>query len=242
MNGYVVTGASRGLGAALTAQLLRDGGRVVAVARDCSALPEHPQLITLDADLADSSLLPLLLERALAALGDCDSLTLINNAGTVQPIAQVGAYPPGAAEQAIALNLTAPLLLCDAFVAHSAGHGGVRRVLNISSGAAANPYPGWSVYCASKAGVDHFTRTLAAEQQGAAKPLLAVSLYPGVIDTSMQGEIRAADPAQFPHKPRFDALKADGQLTSPAAAAAAIVTYLHSAAFGSVPVLDIRQL
>jgi len=67
VNGYVVTGASRGLGAALTAQLLRDGGRVVAVARDCSALPEHPQLITLDADLADSSLLPLLLERALVA-------------------------------------------------------------------------------------------------------------------------------------------------------------------------------
>ena len=242
MNGYLVTGASRGLGAALVAQLLADGGRVVAIARDCSPLPAHPQLTTIDADLADSPLLPLLAERALAQLAGCHSLTLINNAGTVQPITSVGSFADGAAEQALALNLTAPVVLCNAFVAHSAGFAGMRRVLNISSGAAATPYPGWAVYCASKAGLDHFTRTLAVEQQTAANPVLAVSLYPGVVDTGMQSEIRAADPAHFPNLPRFTALKADGQLTQPADCAAAICRYLASPAFGSQPVVDIRQL
>lgn len=242
MNAYIVTGASRGLGAALVAQLLAQGGQVFAIARDTGSLPAHAQLMTLDADLADSSLLPLLMQRALAALGTADSITLINNAGTVQPIAQVGAYPAGEAERAIALNLTAPLLLCDAFIAHSHHHHGLRRVLNISSGAAATPYAGWSVYCASKAGIDHFTRTLAVEQAATVNPVRAVSLYPGVIDTTMQSEIRAADVAQFPGKARFDALKADGQLSTPAAAASAIISYLHSSAFGSVPVMDIRQL
>lgn len=242
MNGHIVTGASRGLGAALVARLLADGGRVVAIARDCSTLPAHPLLATIDADLADSHLLPLLAERALAQLAGCSSLTLINNAGTVQPIASVGSYPDGEAALALALNLTAPVVLCDAFLRHTADFSGQRRVLNISSGAAANPYPGWSVYCASKAGLDHFTRTLAVEQQAVANPVLAVSLYPGVVDTGMQGEIRAADPAHFPNLPRFTALKAEGQLTAPADCAAAICRYLASPAFGSQPVADIRQL
>ena len=242
MNGYIVTGASRGLGAALVAQLLADGGHVVAIARDCSQLPAHPQLATIDADLADSHLLPLLAERALAQLASCSSLTLINNAGTVQPIASIGSFADGVAEQALALNLTAPIVLCNAFVAHTAGFGGQRRVLNISSGAAANAYPGWAVYCASKAGLDHFTRTLALEQQTAANPVLAVSLYPGVVDTGMQGEIRAADPAHFPNLPRFAALKAEGQLTQPADCAAAICRYLHGNNFGQQAVADIRLL
>ncbi|MGL6045588.1 MAG: SDR family NAD(P)-dependent oxidoreductase, partial [Vogesella sp.] len=191
---------------------------------------------------ADSHLLPLLAERALAQLASCASLTLINNAGTVQPIASVGSFADGVAEQALALNLTAPVVLCNAFVAHTAGFGGQRRVLNISSGAAANAYPGWAVYCASKAGLDHFTRTLALEQQAAANPVLAVSLYPGVVDTGMQGEIRAADPAHFPNLPRFTALKTEGQLTQPADCAAAICRYLHSAGFGQQAVADIRLL
>ncbi|SCK23410.1 SDR family NAD(P)-dependent oxidoreductase [Vogesella sp. LIG4] len=241
MKAAIVTGASRGLGAALSAQLLADGYRVAAIARDCGSLPQHPQLITLDADLADSQLLPLIMERALAALGSCASYTLINNAGTVQPIASADALPDAATLQAVALNLSAPMLLCSHFLAHTPASS-QRRIINISSGAAANPYPGWAVYCATKAGLDHFTRTLAVEQAAREVPALAVSLYPGVIDTGMQAEIRSADPSAFPGRPRFEALKADGELTTPEAAAARIVGYLDSPAFGSQSVLDIRQL
>lgn len=241
MNGYLITGASRGLGAELVAQALAAGSRVVAIARDCSTLLEHPQLITLEADLADSSLLPLIAERALAALAGCDSLTLINNAGSVQPIASVGSYPDGSAETALSLNLIAPVLLCNAFIALTQGFGGVRRILNISSGAAANALPGWSVYCAGKAGLDHFTRALVLEQQAAAKPVLAVSLYPGVIDTGMQSEIRSADPAHFPNLPRFTAMKQDGALSTASATAGDILAYLAKAEFGSQSVDDIRN-
>lgn len=241
MHGTIITGASRGLGAALVARWLAAGCRVVAIARDCSALPEHPQLATLDADLADSLLLPLIMERALSALGDCSQLSLINNAGSVQPIALAGQLPDEAVLHAIALNLTAPILLSNAFIAQT-GHCTTRRLLNISSGAAVNPYPGWSVYGTTKAGLDHFTRTLVAEQAHAANPVRAVSLYPGVIDTAMQADIRAADPAQFPNLPRFTALKAEGQLTAPADCADAIWQWLNTDTFDQAPVADLRHL
>lgn len=241
MNGYIVTGASRGLGAALVAQLLAHGGSVVAIARDCAALPAHDRLSRIDADLCEHAQLPALMARALALLGPCDSLTLINNAGTVTPIALVGACPDADISQAVALNLTAPMVLGNAFVALSSACR-TRRLLCISSGAAAKPYPGWSVYCATKAGLDHYVRTLAAEQALEAQPLAAVSLYPGVIDTGMQAQIRASDSRQFPQKARFDALKAERQLSSPQAAASAICDYLLSPAFGREAVVDIRTL
>ena len=70
--------------------------------------------------------------------------------------------------------------------------GVARRVVNISSGAASSPYAGWSVYCASKAGLDHFTRCVGLEQRGQAFPVTCIALAPGVIDTGMQEVIRAS--------------------------------------------------
>jgi NADP-dependent 3-hydroxy acid dehydrogenase YdfG len=114
------------------------------------------------------------------------------------------------------------------------------RILNISSGAAVTAYPGWSVYGGTKAGLDHFSRTVAAEQTGNA--VKVVSLYPGVIDTGMQETIRHSDPELFPNKERFDKLKSEGQLATPEATARRVLDYLNSAAFGSEAVVDVRSL
>lgn len=246
-HGILLTGASRGLGAALARTLATKDSDLVCIARQSDetlTLPEGARLAWVQADLADSALLELVAERALAALGagPFATLTLINNAGIVAPIAPCGHYPQGGVEHALALNTLAPMLLCNAFLAWAAGRGAQVRILNISSGAAASAIAGWSVYGASKAALDHFSRCVAAEQaclQGGAR---VVSLYPGVIDTAMQGEIRAADIGHFPSRARFDALKADGALSTPEAVAQRIAAFLDSPAFGSEPVADIRKL
>lgn len=248
MHGVILTGASRGLGLALTHALLVGGAKVIALSRTTSfeltrlaeAYPQH--LTTLLGDLAESDKVAQLGKEAFAALGKgpFTSLTLINNAGVVTPVAPAGAYPPAEATRAVQINLLAPILLTDAFLKASANLAEPRRVLNISSGAAVTAYPGWSVYGSTKAGLDHFTRTVAEEQH--ANGVKIVSLYPGVIDTGMQETIRESDPALFPNKPRFDSLKADGLLSSPEITAKRILDYLDSAAFGTEPVVDIRNV
>ncbi|MGQ3198153.1 MAG: SDR family NAD(P)-dependent oxidoreductase, partial [Hydrogenophaga sp.] len=68
-----------------------------------------------------------------------------------------------------------------------------------------------------------------------------VSLAPGVIDTDMQSQLRAGDSAAFPDLERFVELKRQGQLTSPAEAAARVLAWLERPDFGTQPVADVRD-
>jgi hypothetical protein len=248
MHGVILTGASRGLGLALTHALLADGAKVVAISRSTSfeltrladSYPEHLQHIL--ADLADSESLPDLVREAVEELGrgPFTQLTLINNAGMVTPIAQAGNYEPEEVSRAVTVNLLAPIMFTDGFLRLTDHMKVPRRVINLSSGAAITPYPGWGVYGSTKAAIDQFSRTLAVEQ--AQYDVKVVAIYPGVVDTGMQDQIRASDPAQFPNKSRFDELKAQGQLTPPDQAARQILDYLASPAFGSEAVVDVRKL
>uniref|UniRef100_UPI003C77E626 SDR family NAD(P)-dependent oxidoreductase n=1 Tax=Escherichia coli TaxID=562 RepID=UPI003C77E626 len=81
--------------------------------------------------------------------------------------------------------LEAPLLLTGAFLRGTAGWTGARRVLNISSGLGRRAMASQAAYCAAKAGMDHFTRCVALEQEGLANGARVCSLAPGVIDTDM---------------------------------------------------------
>ena len=250
MQASIVTGASRGLGLALCAELLQRGFVVVGLARQHSEAfrllaRQYPQqLHYLRADMADSPALHGLLAEALQLLPmqAVRQLLLINNAGVVMPIASAGFYPTAELTQAIAINLTAPMLLTDALLRLSDELDCQLRIMCISSGAAVKAYPGWGVYGSSKAGLDHFCRHVAEEQQACANPALIAAVYPGVVDTDMQAHIRDSDPAQFPNKERFDALKREGGLSTPQQAARQLAEHLLSADFGHQPVLDIRHL
>ena len=168
---------------------------------------------------------------------DLTTLVLINNAGTVAPMALSGHYPEPPVANAIHLNLTAPILLSNAFIQQLPAqlHG---KLLHISSGAAQTPYPGWGVYGASKAGLDHFSRIVQKEHP----ELCSVALYPGVVNTGMQAHIRAQDKADFPNLDQFIALKDNAALSEPEHVARAILAYLVSPAFGREAVVDIRKL
>ena len=236
----IVTGHTRGLGAAIAEALLARGIAVLGIARTRSSAPPTGEFSEVEIDLGDEKALAQWLARGdLAAfLHGASQAYLINNAGTVQPIGPGSAQTPDAIARAVMLNVAAPMMLASAFAAASAGVPD-RRIAHVSSGAARNVYAGWSVYCATKAALDHHARAVALD----AEPGLRIaSVAPGVVDTDMQAEIRGTDTAQFPSRERFVEMKRGGQLASPQAAAGQFVAHLLDEAFGSNPAVDVRSL
>lgn len=237
----IVTGHSKGLGAALVAELLARGARVLGVSR--TAVAPVAGLEQVAADLADPQAVAGLaapgsvLWRFLAVADD-GPLLLVNNAGMVEPVGPLGTLAPEMVARAVALNVTAPLILADAFVAATEGAAD-RRILHISSGAARKPYAGWSVYGATKAALDHHARAVAED----ARPGLRVgSVAPGVVDTDMQAALRALPDGVFVHRHRFVGLKERGELLSPGQSAARLIDHLLSPDYGAAVVADIRDL
>lgn len=242
----LITGASRGLGKALAKQLAHENSLVVGISRH-----NNPELAAfcqqnnapyrhIQADLSHAQGAAHAAEVVTTLLGTKNELNhywLINNAGTVEPMAQSHQLLDAwAISQAVQLNVSSLITLTAAFLAHSPTTAD-RRVLNISSGAGRGPVPGWAVYGSTKAAVDAYTQTVAAEHPG----LRTVSLAPGVIDTDMQNAIRRTDEAQFPNKARFVALHKEQQLTPAAITAEHIARYLTHDDFGSQLIDDIRH-
>jgi NAD(P)-dependent dehydrogenase (short-subunit alcohol dehydrogenase family) len=232
----VLTGHSRGLGAAVATELLARNIPLLALARSTTADRDGMRQVALD--LSDPAALAAWLagDTLQGFLAGADSVLLINNAGMVQPVGPIPVLAPAAVAQAISLNVTAPLMLASAVAASSVAE---RRVLHVSSGAGRNAYPGWAVYCASKAALDQHARAAALDQ---VPGLRICSLAPGVIDTDMQAQIRASDIRRFPLRERFEALKRDGALTSPEDCARRLLAYALAPGFGNPPVADLRDI
>lgn len=239
----IVTGYSRGLGAAIAENLLERGYAVLGLARQPNTSLQarfQTQLTSVTLDLADShALIEWLAGSTLAQfVAGAEQVLLINNAGTVQPVGPPGGQGAAAVAQAVSLNVAAPLMLADAFVAATAS-ACERRILHVSSGAARSAYAGWSVYCATKAALDQ--HACAVVEDGVPR-LRICSLAPGVIDTDMQLEVRTSADSHFPARPRFEALKRDGGLAAPQACAERLVAYLLAENYGRQPVDDLRQV
>ncbi len=142
---------------------------------------------------------------------EAENLVLINNAATLGEIKPVGQLSAANIEGVYHINVTAPSVLCTFFIQQTGQFADKRIVLNISSGAAQYPVSGWSTYCASKAALNMFTEVMQRDH-----PLVhCMAVAPGVVDTPMQGEIRAVDASLFPEKERFIEYKQNNELASP---------------------------
>ena len=175
----ILTGASRGLGLALASALSKRGWRLAVDARSDAALAQLDQVhgVTwLAGDVADDSH-----RRALiATVGDRLDL-LVNNASMLGPSPRPGLaeYPVTELARVFEVNVFAPLALAQ-LALPLFEPGGV--IVNVSSDAAREPYPGWGGYGSSKAALDQLTAVLAAEQ-----PQLGVySFDPGDMRTELQ--------------------------------------------------------
>jgi NAD(P)-dependent dehydrogenase (short-subunit alcohol dehydrogenase family) len=240
----IVTGASRGLGLALARQLLAAGGRVLTISRHPAGLAAGAGVLEQwTADLADAAPVAARLETWLRGLDPAAlaSATLVNNAGVISRLAPLAAVPAADLANAVRVGLEAPMLLSAAFLHATADWTLPRRLLLVSSGLGRRAMAGSASYCAAKAGLDHLARALALEEAARPHGARVVSLAPGVIDTDMQVQLRAADPALFPDRGRFVGLKNDGQLDSPDEAATRMLRYLARDDFGAVPVADVRD-
>lgn len=222
--GVVITGASRGLGAALARALARAGARLALVARGETALDavaaaiaaEGGEAHALPADVADKDATYALAGAASALLGDID--VVVHNAGTLGPVPLrlLADTDCEDLERALAVNLVGPFRLTKALVGPMLlrGRG---LVVHITSDAATAAYPTWGAYGVSKAAHDHLARCWAAELAGTGVRFLSID--PGEMDTAMHA-------AAVPEADR-------AALAKPEAAARAIAALLADASIPS---------
>jgi len=246
---YIVTGASRGLGAAMFERLAVPGHVVLGIARRHDpaqaerARSRGARVEQWNADLAAPAVIAERLQTWLSGFDPAqfDGATLINNAAVLTRIGALEAGDPAEIATALRVGLEAPLLLAAAFLRATAQWRGRRRILNISSGLGRRAMAGQVPYCAVKAGLDHASRAMALDQAQQPNGAKVVSLAPGVIDTDMQVALRSADSAGFPDKAMFVGLKESGQLASSDDAAARVLRYLERPDFGADPTADVRD-
>lgn len=188
----VITGASRGIGAAAAQIFGRAGAKVALLARSEAAVKPLVAKLGADAmafacDVAQAASVAAAMAAVIARRGRID--VLINNAGVITPIARIADADPADWGAAIDINLKGVFhgMRCAIPIMRAQGGG---TILTVSSGAAHNPLEGWSAYCASKSGAAMLTR--AAHLEEAVHGLRIMGLSPGTVATDMQKIIKAS--------------------------------------------------
>jgi 3-oxoacyl-[acyl-carrier protein] reductase len=218
----IVTGASRGIGAAASAALVEAGATVVMAARDGKLTRDVARsiggpVVVRRCDVTDYAAFAALVAEMKDRFGRLDGL--INNAGVIEPIATIAESDPAAWAHNIAVNLTGAYHAIRAVLPGMLAAGG-GTIVNVSSGAAIRPLEGWSAYCSAKAGLHMLTRAIALETAG--KGIRVFGFQPGTTDTDMQVLIRASGVNPVSQIPRAD--------LTPVAHPAAAIVYLCTAA------------
>lgn len=242
MHYYIITGASRGLGKALAEEVLKQPDTsVLGVSRHATITHERYQHQPLD--LSDMLAVQNNLYKLFPARPDATSLTLINNAGVLGEIGYVGELPNEHFEFVFDVNVVAPAMLMNTFLSAYGSQTSIpRTILNISSGAAQRAVDGWGAYSASKAALDALTRTAQKEQDIRNSGIRLRSLSPGVLNTSLQEHIRAANINIFSELVDFTDLHAGSKLLNPKSVAQKIMVWLQGTLLSNKIVLHIRDL
>ncbi|MCX6310685.1 MAG: SDR family NAD(P)-dependent oxidoreductase [Bacteroidetes bacterium] len=212
MNYFFITGTSRGIGNAIATQLLANPkNQVTGLSRTNSI--SHERFSFVEMDLSDETSVK---NWNFPELKNAEKICLVNNAGIIGAIYHAGKLEADDIAKAYQVNLVAPTVLTNSFLKKYSSISVKQIIINVSSGAGKNPIDGWSVYCATKAGLDMFTRTLAEELKIADKKhIYAFAVAPGVVDTSMQEEIRKSSSNDFSRIQTFIDYKNSHQLANP---------------------------
>lgn len=226
----LVTGGNRGIGLAVVKALAEAGATVHFTARTAAniaaAQRELGDILATGhhADMTDAVAMTTVLEHGFDIL--------VNNAGVIGPIGRILDVSPEDWGRNIQINLIAAFHATQLAIRHMAAQGG-GTVVNLSSGAAHRPMEGWSAYCAGKAGLAMLTRSVHLEY--ADQGIRVFGFAPGVVDTDMQGSIRASGINPVSQIPRENLAPAD----EPAKAIAWLCTPAADALAGQE--LDVRN-
>jgi benzil reductase ((S)-benzoin forming) len=231
----IVTGTSSGIGEVVARQLLARDWSVIGISRRTAAVAganySHVQL-----DLGAVTGLRVTLDAKLGARvrkGEVARVALVNNAADVALLGTLDQVDPAGMLQAYAINTVAPVVL-SGWVLRNAEPRVPVRIVNVSSGAGVQPFPGLGAYGATKAALRLAGMILAAEldtREAGGAPHRDVSIWsyePGVVDTPMQTAVRNSTPETLPIVQVFHDLNDSGRVLSPDLPAAAIISYLET--------------
>lgn len=227
----IVTGVSKGLGKKIAIRLMADGVAVIGVSRSdevdlhetakqMDVLYEH---VAVDLTKEMAVLKVVAAAQAIVSQHDVTRLYIVNNAAMLEPVDFAYRIDVADVKDHYMINVFAPIELMGAIIRFADEIALPVCIGNVTSGAATNAIPGWSAYSSGKAAINMYTASLAAELHLANKPHEVFAFSPGVMDTNMQAEIRAANEEQFPNVSMFQGYKESGRLIQPEVVADVLV-------------------
>ena len=238
MNYYFITGSSKGLGKAIAELLLQaENNFVFGYARSSSIT--HKRYYHKHVDFANIEAVQ---KIKFPALKDAKKVVLMNNAGVVGEIKHAGNLTNQKLIDCYTINLIVPTIFANEFVKTYQNTTIEKSIINISSGAAQSAIDGWSIYCATKAGLDMFSRVLQEESNINKTNIKVLSIAPGIIDTEMQQQIRTADSSNFSNISRFVDYKKNGDLASAIDTAQKILRFINEPQLSQNVVCSVRDL
>jgi NAD(P)-dependent dehydrogenase (short-subunit alcohol dehydrogenase family) len=198
----IVTGASKGLGLAVAREPARAGISLVIDARGEDALDAAQRelahltdVVAIAGDVTDAAHVHRLVETAETRFGRID--LIVNNASTIgrSPLPPLEQLSPSAFDRVFTTNVYAPLHLIQHALPLMKRTGG-GTIVNVTSDAAVEAYPGWGGYGSAKAALEHLSRVLAIELHGTGIGVIVAD--PGDMDTDLhRAAVPDADPAQL---------------------------------------------
>jgi benzil reductase ((S)-benzoin forming) len=213
MRQVFITGSSSGIGKAIAELLLEDKNNMVVGISRSNTISENKNYRHIHFDLSD---LEKLNNFEFEQDKEFDSIVLINNSGQVEPVAHIGHDMNSEISKNYSLNLIAPSILTNKFLACFKKSGKNLHIINVSSGAGKYPIDGWSTYNASKAGLDMFSKVLKEELEIDGFSNIHIhSIAPGIVDTKMQEVIRSNKHDDFSNIERFLEYHKNGDLADP---------------------------
>lgn len=249
MHGFIITGTSRGIGAALAENVLTDSHSLLGISRSenptLNRLAQNGNFVFCTWDLGKPEESAKAFDEGLAEWLEkpWESLTFIQNAGALEPVTPVGtATNLSKITHAINVNVTTPMLLTEHFIARTQALPIDKRLVFISSGAALKGREGWGTYCSSKAAINMYAECIFLEQARQTHPIKVTALAPGVVDTAMQDLLRELPESRFPSVGRFISLKNENQLWTPKYVAERIIELLKGDKLWEKPVGDLRDM
>jgi NAD(P)-dependent dehydrogenase (short-subunit alcohol dehydrogenase family) len=220
----VITGGSRGLGAALIELYRAEGWQVMEFSRTA------PHAFSTHSDMSQPADSAQVFATAFKSLDQTEFTEIVafNNAAALGPVGSVETASPTQIARHFDINVVSAVLFARAFISVFQNRSCEKSFVNITSGAAVRPYAGWSLYSASKAALENFVRSMAMEQEPRPHPIRAISVNPGVMDTAMQAEVRDSSVDDFPARERFVRLQSDDRLQAPSRVARQIAELVRS--------------
>jgi NAD(P)-dependent dehydrogenase (short-subunit alcohol dehydrogenase family) len=200
----LITGASRGIGAAVAKRFAQEGAQVILTSRDVKGLEETDDAVRsvggtatlVPLDLGESSGIDTLAKQVAQRFGKLD--ILVGNAGQLGELTPMQDQPIEIWEQVMAVNVTANLQLIRCFDA-LLKCSDAPRALFVTSGVAAHPMAYWGVYATSKAALDMMVKIYAAENVKAYPNFKINLVSPGEVRTQMHAQaMPGADPMNYP--------------------------------------------